>query len=909
MKFQELRPLPGPNIYTHRSALVALLDLEDLAGRESHEFKGFVDRLLQTLPTLAEHHCGLGYPGGFVERLREGTYFGHVVEHVALELQSLAGFDVRHGKTRETRDPRVYRLVIEYTNEAAGRYCLEAARHLVEACLEGQNYQVDECLQEARLLAERTELGPSTRAIADAALKRNIPVMRLDEGSLIQLGYGQYRRLVAATETQFTSSVSVDIAGDKAATKALLAKTDIPTPRGQVVRSVEQAVAQLEALHPPLAVKPLDGNQGRGVSLDVVTAEELARAFQLAAEVSSRVIVEELFAGRDYRVLVVNGKMVAASERVPAHVVGDGKFTISELIDLENQNPQRGDGHSRPLTKLPKNEDTVDYLRQHGRSLEDVPGAGERVLLRATANLSTGGTARDVTDEVHPATRRMCERAARVIGLDVCGIDLVTPDITQPPPDHGAGIIEVNAAPGIRMHHFPSSGTPRDAAGAIVDMLYPPGFPSRIPSIAITGTNGKTTVSRMIADAVNASGKTAGLTTTDGIYIGGHCVTRGDMTGYQSCRMVLTDPGVQVAVLETARGGIVRRSLGYDWTDVGIITNVQPDHLGQDGIETVEDLLHVKGLIAERVRDGGTLILNADDPNLVRLRDRPLVRAEHKKVVFFSLQPENPVVRQHLKEGGRAYYSSDGWLVEAGPGGTEKIVRENAIPTTFGGAARFQVANALAALAGARALGVPLESITGSLTAFDGGGHNPGRMNLFRVGEGFALLDYGHNPAAFEAIGGLARQWSNRRVTSVFTVPGDRTDELIVDSGRVVARNFDRVIVREDEDTRGRKVGEVANLLCQAVHDVKPHVDCQTELDECEAVRMALRQTEPNEIVLIFHDNYDAVMGVLREFGAQETTPEALTARQEATARPAPHDSRAAVGRPRPEYQSTVWPR
>lgn len=619
MILSDLRALPGPNVYSQRPILVAHIGLGDLDGRESREFPGFNDLLLAQLPGLGEHHCGLGYPGGFVERLRDGTYFGHVVEHVAIELQKLAGADVGHGKTRATKTPGVYRIVIEFRNEGCARHCLEAARRLVEVALRGDSFPVAEAVKEARRIAERTDLGPSSQAIADAAARRDIPVVRLDEDSLVQLGYGVHRKLIQSAETSHTSSVSVDVACDKGRTKRLLAKFFVPVPQGTVVRSADEAVEAFDALTPPLAVKPLDGNQGRAVTLGLRTPAAVREAFDRAARVSPRVVVEEQFTGNDYRVLVVNGRMVAAAERVPASVVGDGVHTVAELIAIENEsNPLRGVGHERPLTKIVDDDGLRDHLRRAGgRWLTDVPAVGERVLLRGTANLSTGGTARDVTDIVHPDTRRLCERAARAVGLDVCGIDLITPDISQPLPESGAGVIEVNAAPGLRMHCFPGEGKPRDVGGAIVDMLFPR-TNGRIPSVAITGTNGKTTVTQMVSGILSGLGKTVGMTTTDGIWIDGHQIAAGDMTGFNSARVVLGDPAVEVAVLETARGGLVRRSLGYDWTDVGVITNVSADHLGQDGIETVDDLVHVKSLVAERVREGGTVVLNADDARLVQ---------------------------------------------------------------------------------------------------------------------------------------------------------------------------------------------------------------------------------------------------------------------------------------------------
>jgi cyanophycin synthetase len=870
MNFTEIRALPGPNVYCHRPTLVALLDLGDLDGSETSEHPHFADRLLALLPGLGEHYCGLGYPGGFVERLLEGTFFGHVVEHVAIELQNMAGSAVTYGKTRRTRTPGVYRLVMEYRNEGCARHCLVTACDLVEATLKGEPYPVGDAVRAAQRIAAATELGPSTKAIADAAARRGIPVVRLDNEALVQLGYGVHRKLIQAAETSLTSSVSVEIACDKARTKALLEKHFVPVPHGTVVETAEEAIAQLNDLTPPLAVKPLDGNQGRAVSLGLRTPMAVGKAFERAAAVSPQVIVEEQFVGNDYRVLVVGGQMVAASERMPASVIGDGVRTVAALIEAENAtNPLRGDGHEKPLTKITVDAELIDHLRRSAqRWLTDVPASGERVLLRGTANLSTGGTARDVTDDVHPDVRRTCERAARAIGLDVCGIDLIAPNVTRPLPTTGAGVIEANAAPGLRMHHFPSAGKARDAGGAIVRNLFPTGD-GRIPIVSITGTNGKTTVTRMVATMFGGAGKTVGVTTTDGIWIGGHQIAEGDMTGFQSARVVLGDSSVEMAVLETARGGLVRRSLGYDWSDVGVITNIAADHIGQDGIETVDDLLHVKALVAERVREGGTIVLNADDERLAALPGRRLVHADKKRIAFFSLHADNPVVRRHLDDGGTAFWVADGWLHEGTGQKSRRLVRTADIPAAFGGAARFQVANALAAAAAARAIGLPPTQVARALAMFDSDSNlNPGRMNVFDVGPGHVLVDYGHNPAAFEAVSDLTRNWPDRRVTAVFTVPGDREDDLICECGRVVARGFDRLIIKEDGDHRGRRPGEVAELLCRGAHEAPGRVECHTVLDECEAVRTALRSMDSNDIVVVFYDNYRAVRKVLDEFGA-----------------------------------------
>jgi cyanophycin synthetase len=872
MRLEYIRALPGPNVYVYRPVLCARVELEALAERESREFAGFNTRLLAHLPGLADHHCAKGAPGGLLARLEDGTYFGHITEHVALELQNRAGSSVSFGKTLYAGAAGRYDMIIEYASEALGRFLVPVAMELVQALLDDQPYPLDAKLDEARHILAATELGPSTRAIVDAAERRDIPWLRLNDASLVQLGYGVHRRLVAATQSDRTSVVASDIACDKALTKQLLAEASIPVPHGIIARSRAEAVAALDALTPPLVVKPLDGNQGRGVSLRLRTAQEIALAYDLAAEVAPTVIVEEYFAGRDYRVVVVGAKLVAASERVPAHVIGDGEHTLAKLIERENQNPLRGDDHDRPLTKITIDALAESFLARGGRRLDDTPGRDERVFLRETANLSTGGTARDVTDDVHPTVARLCERAARVIGLDICGVDLILHDIAQPMPSGGAGIVEVNAAPGIRMHHHPAAGRPRDVGGAIVSMLLPTG-PGRIPITSVTGTNGKTTVVRMIGHVLAATGKTVGVTTTDGIWIGGHCVAQGDLTGFHSARTVLSDPSVEVAVLETARGGIVRRSLGYDWSDIGILTNIQADHLGQDGIETVNDLLWVKALVAERVRAGGTLILNADDERLVELPQESRVTRLPRRIVYFALGDDHPLLRRHLARGGTAFLLDGDWLVEATGDDRARIVHARALPVTFGGMARFQIANVLAALAACRAHGISAAHAAAALADFDGGRCNPGRMNLYRVGPGYVIVDYAHNAGAFEALVELTARWHDRRVTGVYTVPGDRPDELITDAGRLAARCFDRLIIREDEDPRGRKAGAVAQLLYEAARAEAPEKDCRIIPDEGGALLTALEEMEEDEVVLfIYEKRTEPHLDLLRRHGGHAVT-------------------------------------
>jgi cyanophycin synthetase len=863
-----VRTIAGPNIYSHRPVLVMKLDLEELAERESRDVPGFNARLCELLPGLGEHTCSKGYAGGFVERLEEGTYFGHVVEHVALELAELAGVGTYHGKTRAAGAPGVYHVVVEYKAEKGAAFLLRSAVELVEALVTGEPYPLAEKLAEARRVIARTELGPSTRAIVEAAAMRGIPWQRLDEQSLVQLGYGQNRRLIAAAMTSATSAIGSDIASDKDLTKRLLSRAGIPVPRGEVVHSVEEAVQVMEWLHKPVAVKPFDGHQGKGVSLNLYTEEQVAEGFRVAQEYSQDVLVEELFVGRDYRVLVVAGRMVAASERVPAHVVGDGRRTVAELIELENRNPLRGEGHCSALTKIEVDDVMTAHLQKGGLSLKSVPPDGARVLLRENANLSKGGTAKDVTDLVHPSVRRVCERAALAIGLDVCGVDLVLPDIAAPIPKGGAGVIEINAAPGLRMHVHPSEGEPRDVGAAIVQSLYPFGTSARVPIFSITGTNGKTTIARLVAHLVSATGERVGLTTTDGIYLDGELIVAGDTTGPRSAQVVLSDPTVEVAVLEVARGGIVRGGLGYDWSDVSIISNVQADHIGQDGIESVDDLLFIKSLVAERVKEGGTLILNADDARLAQLMGVPRVSRVPKAVVYYSLNAHHPLVRQSAERGGTGYCLSGGWVVEVSGGRETPVVEAASVPVTLGGAADYQISNVLAAVAAARAHGLPVEIVAEALMSY-GAEANSGRGNLYRVGAGYVFVDYGHNPEAFAAVGRALKGMKRGRVTAVIGVPGDRGDEVIREAGRAAAEHFDRLIVREDKDLRGRRSGEAPRLLYTAAEEARPGVECRVVLDEEDALELAIREMQEGETAAVFYEKLGVVAEVLERNSAR----------------------------------------
>ena len=867
MKIESIRPLGGPNVYSHEPVVIMRFEPGELKGKTTRDMPEIVSGIMAVLPELREHKCKLENEGSFADILQKGTHFNHVAEHAAIEMLARAGVTDRKSAICTGLEDDDTKAVIETTTVETTRYVMNAGLELIDSVRQEMTFSVDERVHEAKKIAAYTELGPSTTTITDAAERRGIPWSRDNDQSLVQLGYGKNLRLVQAALTDRTSCIGVDLAGDKDLTKQRLRKYSIPVPDGEVVSTEEEAIAAFESLGPPVVVKPLDGRQGKGVSLDLTSIDDVRTAFHAAKEYSSQVLVEELFEGNNYRLLVVNGEMVAASERLPCYVTGDGQHTISELIEIENKNPLRGEGHEKPLTQIKITPILTAAMQKAGRKLEDIPATGERVMLCGGMNLSTGGTARDVTDDVHPTIQHMCERAARVMSLDICGVDLVVKDISRPIPKGSGGIIEINAAPGLRMHRYPSEGRPRDVGSKIIDMLYPDGSNGRIPIISVTGTNGKTTVTRMIGHILSWYGLDVGMTTTDGILMNGEVVTEGDTTGPISARSVLGDPATEVAVLETARGGIVRRGLGYDWSDVSVLTNISEDHIGQDGIESVDDLIRIKALIAERVRAGGTLVLNADDPNSLRVLERKNLQTIRRKIIYFSLDEDNPVIQRHLLDGGQAFFAKDGVIVEAIGKRNYAVMDVAAIPVTMNGMAEFEVANSLAAIAACTAHGLPIRSVF-SLKTFQGESSNPGRNNLYRVGKGYVLIDYGHNPAAFEAICRMAARWEGKRTTGIISVPGDRNDELIAASGRVAAHGFDRVIIKEDTDLRGRESGEVARLLCETVTRESPNSRCDVVLDEMQAFSDAIRDMIESDVVVLFYDKLPPVLDVLNKHNA-----------------------------------------
>lgn len=894
----------GPHLYSHTPMIRIQVDLGDLEEWPTDRLPGFAEALLAALPTLHSHNCSLGRPGGFVERLGEGTWMGHVVEHVALELQSLAGAATTRGKTRSVKGrPGVYNVMFAYEDEETGLLAGRLAFQIVDALLPADRRgvegletlargsgdlsgisTVEAALPLLRAARRRNALGPSTQALVNAARRRGIPVTRLDEHSLIQLGWGARQRRIRASVTDRTGLVAAELAGDKDQTKALLAAVGCPVAPGVVVRSAEDAVARSKRLKRPLVVKPLDGNHGRGVTTALRTDEEIAAAFALAAAHSRRVVVEEQLPGNDHRILVVDGRVVAVAERVPAHVVGDGRRTVAELVEEQNADPRRGDGHENLLTRIRLDDRAaLDTLKRQGMGVDSVPAAGQRVLLRTTANLSSGGEAIDRTDVIHPDNAAIARRAALAVGLDVAGIDLLAPDITRSVRETGGGIVEVNAAPGLRMHLAPSEGQARDVAEPIIGMMFPRGTRARIPVLAVTGTNGKSTVGRMVAHILRREGLTVGLTNTSGVYINDECLMRGDASGPKSARMLLRDPTVEAAVLECARGGILREGLAFDRCDVGAVLNVQPDHLGLKGIDTLEDLAAVKSVVAESVSRRGVSVLNADDPLTLRM-----ARHAGGRICWFSMRggDETPgFLLKHIGEGGLAvlYDPTSGDITLHDRGQETPVCNARAIPATLGGTVLFNIQNALAAAAMAYGAGVAPAAIGTALYGFSSTfEQNPGRMNV-HDGHGFrVILDYAHNPDALRALGRAvaAMKPAAGRTIAMLSIPGDRREAEIRAMGEIGAEYFDHLVFRETPDNRGRGAGEVIRLMTEGASAAgcEPARITGVHREE-EAVEACLRMARPGDLVVLTPTRVEAVWRQMLEFrpaAAGDGAPEGL---------------------------------
>ena len=875
MKIREINAMRGPNYWSVRrhKLIVMVLDLEEMEELPSNKVDGFYNRLTAMFPGMYEHRCSVGEPGGFFQRVEEGTWMGHIIEHIALEIQTLAGMDVGFGRTRGYGEEGVYSVVFAYMEESVGRYAAKASVRICEALIAGEDYDLSEDIQEMRELREADRLGPSTGSIVEEAASRGIPWIRLNKYSLCQLGYGANQKRIQATVTSETSSIGVELACDKEDTKYLLEQAEVEVPRGDIIRRERSLKEACRYVGFPLVIKPIDGNHGRGITVDIQNYDDALQAFHHAKESSKSgaIIVEKFIEGQDYRLLVINNKLVAAAIRTPAHVIGDGKSTVQELIDEVNKDPRRGYGHENVLTQITVNELTKTIIKDAGYTLDSIIDKGEKLILKDTANLSTGGTAEDVTDIVHPANVSMAERISKIIDLDICGIDIMTTDISKPLSETGGAVLEVNAGPGFRMHLAPTTGLPRNVAAPVIDKLFPQkGDTGRIPIIAITGTNGKTTTSRLIAHIAKMKGYRVGYTTSDGVYIQNRLLMTGDCTGPASAEFVLKDPTVNFAVLECARGGLLRAGLGFKKCDVAVVTNVAADHLGLKGIHTVDQLAKVKGVVPETVLPDGYAILNADDDLVYDMR-----RTVDCNVALFSMDENNPRIKALQRLNGITAIYENGYVTICRGEWKMRLMKAENIPLTYGGKAKFMIQNVLAAVLAAHVQGISIEDMKAALETFiPSATQTPGRLNLFEFNNFTILLDYAHNPAGMRALQKFTNELEATVKVGIIAGIGDRRIEDNNEMGAIAAEMFDEIIIRQDKRLRGKTEEELIKMLNDGIKKKDPNKKTTIIPSEKEAIKFAVKNAVKGSLIIMCSDVIPDALDLVKHFKEREAKGE-----------------------------------
>lgn len=872
MKILEIKVMKGPNYWSVRrhKLVVMLLDLEDLEQKPTNLIPGFLDRIRNMFPTMYSHRCSEGVDGGFFKRAEEGTWMGHVIEHIALELQTLAGMETGFGRTRGAGKEGQYYVVFSYVEEEVGRATAKAAVEIAERLIIGEPFDVEGFIQELREIREKVRLGPSTGSIVQEAINRNIPWIRLNRNSLVQLGYGINQRRIQATVASTTSNIAVDIACDKEDTKNLLEAAEVPVPRGRIIYDTEDLQAAIDRIGYPIVLKPINGNHGRGATTNIKDWDSALIAFDIAKKHSRSIICEKFITGHDFRLLVINYKFICAAKRTPACVTGDGSSTLQQLIDKVNADPRRGFGHEKVLTQIKVDAVTEKILQDKNLTLESILPKDEVLYLKPTANLSTGGTSTDVTDFVHPNNIFLAERIARIIGLDICGIDIMAPDLSTPLEENGGAVLEVNAAPGFRMHIDPSEGLPRNVAEPVIDMLYPPGSSARIPIIGITGTNGKTTTTRLTAHLVKSMGHKVGFTTSDGVYIQNQMMMKGDCTGPVSAEFVLKDPTVDFAVLECARGGILRAGLGFHRCDIGIVTNISADHLGLGGIDTVEQLARVKSVVVESVMPGGFAILNADDDLVYKMRE-----GLNCSVALFSQDPKSKRIKEHCDKNGIAavYDEASDWIYIQKGAWKIQIEKAHQIPLTQSGRALFNVMNIMPAVLAGYLRGFTVVDIRQALQTFiPSPAQTPGRMNLFQFRNFQVLADYAHNPAGFRVLKAYVDKVGASRKIGIIAGTGDRRDEDIRELGRIAGSTFDEIIIRQDKHLRGRTEENIINLLKEGIAESNPNLPVQVILKELEAINHAVKNAPRDSFIVICSDVVTDALAHIQHLKNEEDT-------------------------------------
>lgn len=856
MKIISAKALRGPNYYSRHPVILMELDIENLEFTPTDLVPGFRDNIHSMMPSLYQHTCSPGRIGGFYERLKSGTWAGHVVEHVALELQCLMGHEVSFGKTYTMEKEGIYKLVFRYIDEDTGLRAGEMAVRIVDRLFKGIVTNVEPLIRELRKIADSSMLGPSTSSIVNEAQRRGIEYIRLNDNNYVQLGQGVNQRRIEATMTDDTSALAVEIAGDKSLTKSILSSMGIPVAKGYSVVALEEAFEVADKIGYPIVIKPVNGNHGRGITTGIMDQKDLSIAFGEAKEISNTVIIEKHLYGLDFRILVIDGKFVAAAQREPAFVVGNDADSIQTLIEKTNADPQRGIGHEKNLTQIEVDVMTLRVLRNQKMTLDSVPERDQKVYLKDTGNLSSGGIATDVTDQVHPQNRLMAERVSKLIGLNIMGIDIIADTLEIPLQEQACGILEVNAGPGFRMHLSPTKGTPRNIGAHVVNMLFPPGSKHAIPIVSVTGTNGKTTTTRLIAHILSANGKSVGMTSTDGVVINNNMIFKGDYSGPEGARIVLTDPTVDHAVIEVARGGILRRGLGFKEADVGVLMNITSDHLGMEGVNTLEELARVKSTVTESVKKTGYAVFNADDPLVLSCIEKTQASS-----ILFSLNPDNEAIQDNLEKGNmNVIYEDEMIFIQQG---LQKIsiVNSKEVPITFEGKALFNIQNAMAAVAATKALGMDEIQIKNALMSFyPSVEQSAGRMNMIDMGDFMVLIDYGHNPGAILATGEFVKSLAPGRIIRLSAASGNRREVDILDFAASIAKYSDHVVLC-DSDPRGRELGATPELVrCGLLDNGFEEHEITLVLDEREAALTCLQMAQKGDLVVLQVDDIEQIV-------------------------------------------------
>lgn len=859
MKIADVNIFEGRNIYSHKKCIRMDLDLEGYCEIPSNKIEGFNERLLNMLPELRQHRCGIDEVGGFVKRLNEGTYLAHICEHCIIAMQNKIGIDVVYGKAREIKDDYYYVIYqYEYKNTAieVGKMAVD----MINSLIKGNEFNFECRFEALKNTLSNEQLGPSTLAICNEAKKLGIPVLRVGEKSMFQLGYGKHSKMVEATICNETSGLAMDIACDKLLTKEVLVNQCIPVARGGKVENALDLILKADSIGYPIVIKPRFGNQGKGVFVNIKNEKQALEAYNLLSKNYEDIMIEKHIIGRDYRACIVDGKVIAVAERIPPFVVGDGVSTVKMLINEMNKDERRGNGHEKPLTKIKMNEALLAYISKSGYDLDSVLEKDKKLILLENANLSTGGISIDCTDLICEENIEICKRTAKTIGLNICGIDICCNDISRPLTKEEA-IIEVNAAPGIRMHHFPYNGEGKNVAKAIVEMMFK-NTNSSIPIVSVTGTNGKTTTTRLIAHTISLLGNNVGMTSTGGIYINNKCIYKGDTTGYTSAMTLLMNKEIDVAVLETARGGIIRKGLAYDLADVAVITNITEDHLGIDEINTLEDLSYVKSLVGEAVKSEGYVVLNADDEI-----SKSIINRMRSNIIFISKDKDNTLLRENISKGGYGVYTYNGYIYAEKDGNAVPIIKINKINITLNGKLRYNIENSMCACAALIGLNVDYSVIRKGLTTFYcNEKQNPGRFNMYTVNGATVILDYGHNIEGYKAVLEGIKEIKHNRLIGIIGVPGDRLDSNVLQVGNISGNYFDYIYIKEDEDKRGRRNGEIARLLEKGViNSGFNNKNLEIILDEAEALEKAIDNSKPGDLIIIFFEKYEPLLKLVKE--------------------------------------------